>query len=505
MGVGFYVRAIAVSLAGVLILAAAPAGLTGQATAQVASTSTFAAGGQELFSLEFSNSPVGAFPSDRITRLSGAMEVVMKDGKRMLRATELSELLITLPNGQILPEKFTIEVDLIPKECCPPTDLTLEGTPRINQGQASAHLLWTGDGTFGWVGVVGGAQENREFQIPDAIRATLPGTLSRVGVSFDGNTITMYTNGSELYTVQAHFLRGPVLRVTLGGLTDENKTVNPVYLARVRIATGAPVVVAQQQSGMVGTGVDAPPPITGLIASVGSQGDASASWSAVPGATSYFVVRWKSDDAVCCSNFSSPAGMNEVAWADGVLPMAGTYTYRLYATTAAGISVGETTAAYQPAVVSPPTGVNKTGVDPSRIPAPQTIPLSEVSAAGLDVLLNIPKALTIELGEIRAVGATAPLVPAPQAIVLPPVIGVGSARTSTRATAASSATTPAPWTVELPAVVGMGARTGRPVPTPQTIAIAPLTASGAATTRIVVVPLVINLAGVTGVGAARRP
>ena len=164
----FHVRSIAVALAGVLMLPA-PARLAGQASSLAAST--FAAGGQELFNLDFANTPVGSFPSDRITRLSGSMEVVMKDGKRMLRATELSELLITLPNGGTLPEKFTIEVDLIPKECCPPPDLTLEGTRRINQGQASAHLLWTGDGTFGWVGVVGGAQENREFQIPTRFAA----------------------------------------------------------------------------------------------------------------------------------------------------------------------------------------------------------------------------------------------------------------------------------------------------------------------------------------------
>ena len=222
-----------------LTLLAQAAGAAAQSTTQVAATSTFTPGGEELFALDFTRATIGSFPGT-IRRLSGTLEVVTKDGTPMLRASEQSEFLISL--SRTLPQSFTIEVDIVPKECCPPPDLTLEGTAAINQGPSSAHLLWTADASFGWVGVVGGATDNREFQMPDEVRVALPGSLAKVGVSVDGGTIKLYTNGRQLYSVQAQFARGSVLRVTLGGHKDEEGS-KPVYLARVRVATGAPTLV----------------------------------------------------------------------------------------------------------------------------------------------------------------------------------------------------------------------------------------------------------------------
>jgi hypothetical protein len=489
----------------VLLLAAQASELNAQSTTQVASASAFVAGGQELFSIDFANVPVGAFPDDRITRLSGTMAVVMKDGKRMLRATDLSEFLIALPNDQRLPENFTIEVDLVPKECCPPPDLTLEGTPRINQGRGSAHLLWTGDGTFGWVGIVGGAHDNREIQIPDEIRATLPGALSKVAVSVEGNTIRMFTNGRELYSVPAQFARGSVLRVTLGGLPEYGGKNLPVFLARVRIATGAPVNVAQNRSGLAETGADSPSPVTGIVARVDAQGSASVSWTALQGATSYFVVRWKSDDVSCCSNFSPPGGMTGLQWTDGVLPVAGSYTYRVYATSPSGISVGETTLPYQPVVAVPPptSGVNRTGVDRSGIPVPRTIELGEVSAASSKGSLPIPQARTIDLSEITAAGGTTVLLaPAPRTVALPAVTGTGTLRINTRSV--STMAIPTPRVVAMTEIVAAGEKVVRGLPAPRIIALGAVTSSGFVT-RLAIAPRVINLPGVTGIGAAKTP
>jgi hypothetical protein len=151
-------------------------------------------------------------------------------------------LLIYLP--QRLPQDFTIEVDLVPKACCPPPDLTLEGTGIINQGQSSAHLLLVTDADHGFVSVIGGAADTYEQALPELIRAALPGVLTRVGVSVAGNTIRFYINGKPIYAHQASFARGHVLRVTLGGSTDDQGAVKPVYLARVRVATGATLVTA---------------------------------------------------------------------------------------------------------------------------------------------------------------------------------------------------------------------------------------------------------------------
>lgn len=459
----------------------------GQPT-QVVAASGFSPGGQELFVLDFTRTPIGGFPST-IRRLSGNMEVVTKDGMPMLRALEKSEFLITLPGG--LPPSFTIEVDIVPKECCPPPDLTLEGTARINQGVGSAHLLWTADGTFGWVGVVGGATDNREFQIPDEIRATLPGALTRVAVSVEGRTIKFYTNGRELYAIQAQFARGSVLRITLGGQT-EDEGGKPVYLARIRVATGAPVTVAEQKSGLTASGDEPPPPVTGIVPRVGSQGDASVTWSAIPGVTSYFVVRWKVDDAACCSNFSPPEGLNRLDWADGVLPMAGTYAYRVYATTPTGISTGEATVTYQPIAPVAPT-INKNPATMPPPPAPRTIDLSEVTAAGGFGTID-PR--TIEVAGVTAAGSYGAI--AQRTIALPEIQGSGGVRSTARVIAGAPAV-PAPRTIAVAELLGTG---GFGAIKPRTIALLVITASGG---LAVPLPRTINLAGWTAAGRTRTP
>jgi hypothetical protein len=197
----------------------------------VAFAAGFQPGSRQLFALDLSGTPVGESPSS-IKLLKGNLEVVIQGGVRMLKASSASEFLVTL--AQVLPADFTLEFDLIPKSCCPPPDLTFEGTPTINQGPGSAHLLWQADG---YLGVVGGAQDNYETPMPDDLRATLPGVRTQVGVSFSGSTVKLYTNGRRLYTLDRQFARGQVLRVFLGGESD----ANPVYLAGLRIATGGPL------------------------------------------------------------------------------------------------------------------------------------------------------------------------------------------------------------------------------------------------------------------------
>ena len=462
--------------------------LSGTASGQVGTQVAFAPGGKDLLVVDLAGTRVGTLPRG-IERLSGTVDVVIKDGRPMLRATNVSELLIKLPGGQQLPPTFTIEVDLIPKVCCPPPDLTLEGTATLTQDKSSAHLLWTADADHGFVAVIGGAEENKEFPIPDTIRATLPGVLTKVGVSVEGNTIRMYNNERELYTVQATFYRGNVLRITLGGLTDAEGMVKPVYLARVRIATGAPVTVAQQKSGLN----EATPPVTGIVARVGAQGDASVAWSALTGATSYFVVRWKVDNTDCCTNFSPPTGISQLNWTDGVLPVPGTYAYRVYATTSSGISVGETTVAY-PSVVAgpPPSGADRMGTTRTSAPAARTIDLSLITALGGSGAVA-PR--TIDLATVTATGPVAAI--SPRTINLAVIEAVGPVRSTTRSLG-SSVPVLAPRTIALAELLGTG---GLTVIKPRMIALPMITASGvprpAART--------IQLAGWTSKGTSRTP
>jgi len=179
--------------------------------------------------------PPGQPPPPRpgIRVIKGAWTPVQKDGVRMFKASKHTEVLVSLLEP--LPQDFTVEVELVPKESGPPPDLTLEGTAAIDQGTGSAHLLWQADG---YLGIIGGAQDNYESPMPDDLKVTMPGAPTQVALSVAGNSIKLYSNGRRLYTLSGRtFARGKILRVTLGA---ENDTELAVYLAGLRIATNAP-------------------------------------------------------------------------------------------------------------------------------------------------------------------------------------------------------------------------------------------------------------------------
>lgn len=221
-------------LAILLLLVALPA--PGQAQGPTVAGGGFVAGSRTLFDLNLAAEPLGEFPR-RLRLLTGTMSVTLKDGVPMLKASSQSEFLITLPEW--LPEGFTVEFDLVPKGCCNPEDLAFEGTRAINQGTASARIAWDSDG----LQVVTGGGEMYQAPTPEDLAVSLPGVLTQVAVRFVGTTVTMFTNGRQLYTLSdRRFVRGKVLRVFLGGQDDADQAV---YLAGLRIATDeAPVQIA---------------------------------------------------------------------------------------------------------------------------------------------------------------------------------------------------------------------------------------------------------------------
>jgi hypothetical protein len=209
------------------------------------SVAPFVPGGRQIVLLDFSTFPLGpllAPPANRCVagsacRLVGDLEIVMKDGVRMLRASSRSSFVVALP--EMLPSDFTLEFDLVPKECCMPEDLGFEGRADITQDAYSANVLWHRD----YLHVVGGiANESYDRPMPPALRAALPGALTNIAVSLQGQTLRVFTNGQPIHSLERSFARGQVLRVFLGG---QNSTDRAVYLARLRIAaTGGAVVAA---------------------------------------------------------------------------------------------------------------------------------------------------------------------------------------------------------------------------------------------------------------------
>jgi hypothetical protein len=122
---------------------------------------------------------------------------------------------------------------------------------------------------------------------------------------------------------------------------------------RNTILTAATALLAAQGLGPVR--LVAQTTVSGIIADVGTRGGASVHWDAVPGATSYFVVRWNTNDVACCKKISPPTPAAPVlTWQDDLL-QAGTYAYRVYATTPNATYAGEVRVNFVPGTVNSST------------------------------------------------------------------------------------------------------------------------------------------------------
>jgi len=90
---------------------AAPSASAAKASAKVWENYDFVPGSKILFYTDFSEDRVGNFARG-LKYLTGSIEIVERDGTKMLRSTDPSELLIPL-GKKPLPQRFTIEVDVI--------------------------------------------------------------------------------------------------------------------------------------------------------------------------------------------------------------------------------------------------------------------------------------------------------------------------------------------------------------------------------------------------------
>ena len=365
----FIWRINVVALATTLSLAAL------DASAQSTVATGFIPGARTILTLDFAGTPVGEFPKG-LRLLQGNLEVVDKDGMHMLRASSPSEFVVQLPEA--LPTNFTLEFDLIPKACCNPVDLTVEGVISGSRSSVSAQLEWDAS----HFAVVGGNSQMFQMDMPAAVAATLPSTLTRVAISFEDETIRMYTNGRRLYTLgERKFVRGRVLRISLGGQDDDKYAV---YLASLRVADLAPSIVASNApqagprsvSAMPAPNVAPPPGANAgtvpasfsVTVTPGSNGPV-VSWPPVATASGYTVQRYKIDDTQCCSSSSGRGWLTGLSWQDTPLPVSGRYVYLVLAATPAGQVRGTATFDFTLAPTSPAI-------------ASRAIPLSGFTAMG---------------------------------------------------------------------------------------------------------------------------
>jgi outer membrane protein OmpA-like peptidoglycan-associated protein len=192
----------------------------------------FIPGSKVLFFTDFSEDRVGNFARGLKLKF-GPVEVVERNGAKVLRATGRSEFLI--PIGKKLPDKFTLEIDVIappPKdgEHDPHAMLTFEGSEEETGAPDSASVVWMT--STAWI--AGGGQEYppSSVTIPDNVRDGLRGNVAHLRVLMDGTYFKMFVNERRLYNLpELAFRRDPVIRVALNASEDE-----VVYLTSVRVA-----------------------------------------------------------------------------------------------------------------------------------------------------------------------------------------------------------------------------------------------------------------------------
>jgi outer membrane protein OmpA-like peptidoglycan-associated protein len=212
------------------------ASASASATASTAPTSRkewanydFVPGARTIFFTDFTEDQVGNFPK-RLTFKTGQMEVVELDGgQRALKASSASELLIPLP--EVLPQKFTIELDVI---------------NRNSRGVAASTFDLTGGGEWndpkntviGWghngFTVYGGGVQRMDVLAKESDKDRYVGHAASFRLLGDGSALKLYADEKRIANIpNASFAHGKGLVLYLQGRDDED---NAVYVTRIRVA-----------------------------------------------------------------------------------------------------------------------------------------------------------------------------------------------------------------------------------------------------------------------------
>src|SRR5574341_593253 len=214
------------------LIAAAAAHLSAAAapgmSQQVWDNYDFVPGNKVIFFTDFSEDRVGNFARGLKFR-SGQMDVVERDGIKMLRATARSEFLI--PLGRKLPERFTLELDVIapPEPTGGYDQYAFEGGPEMDRGDTSTEVNWQVDGTT----LIGGGLDG-ELKFPEAMQPLLMGQVAHIRVLMDGPYFKMYTNERRIYNIpEFPFRRDSVIRVSMKGSEEPNQAT---YITGIRVA-----------------------------------------------------------------------------------------------------------------------------------------------------------------------------------------------------------------------------------------------------------------------------
>jgi outer membrane protein OmpA-like peptidoglycan-associated protein len=199
----------------------------GQGPTRIWENYDFVPGSKVLFFTDFTEDRVGNFARS-LKYVGGPVEVIDRDGVKMLRSTGRSTM--TIPVGRALPPRFTLEVDILSTTPLINGMLAFEGGRDLDRGDQSAEVSWSPNGTF----IIGGGQDAASSAKPIApeLQSRIVGGVTHVRVLMDESYFKMYMNERRLYNIpELPFRRAPEIRLLVIG-TEEN----PTFITGIRLA-----------------------------------------------------------------------------------------------------------------------------------------------------------------------------------------------------------------------------------------------------------------------------
>ncbi|MFL5471769.1 MAG: OmpA family protein [Gemmatimonadales bacterium] len=187
-------------------------------------------GQRTLFFTDFTEDQVGNFPQ-RLEFKNGQLEIVeFEGGQRALKAS--SDGVFSIPLPEMLPEKFTLEFDIINRKSLgvAANTITIYGGTEAKSSDQGMEIGWGPNA----LGTMGGGLENQYISTKDADKQAYVGHPTSFRILADGKYLKAYANEKRLINLpKANFGRAKAITVKLDGRDDED---NAVYLTRIRVA-----------------------------------------------------------------------------------------------------------------------------------------------------------------------------------------------------------------------------------------------------------------------------
>ena len=200
------------------------------ASAKVWENYDFVPGNKVMFYTDFSEDRVGNFARG-LKYINGPMEIVERDDVKMLRAVGPGELLI--PLGKKLPQKFTLEIDVLTAAGAPMGDrVRVEGGKTHLQGdEQSVEISWGPQHN-----TLHGGGQNRaasQLHLTDEEAARYLDHTAHLRILMDSGYFKMYANEKRLYNIpDLQFRRDSVIRLALEGNADNEA----LFITSIRVA-----------------------------------------------------------------------------------------------------------------------------------------------------------------------------------------------------------------------------------------------------------------------------